>query len=1019
MAEEEKAENRQLVLKIARIFDEVRTSHATHVRRVKELVALRSSSPSAEDFCGAFCAALTPVFDFNRKTASAERVIKFVASFSCSRAGRDDSGDDFLESFLRFLLKAAAAANNTARFRACQIISEIIMRLPDDAEVGDEVWDEVIDLLKLCTRDKVSAVRSSSIRALARFVDVSENEDILDLFLENLELEQNGDVRKIIVLSMPPSAKTLPKIIDCTLDVAESVRKAAYAALASKFPLQSLSIKLRTTILQRGLADRSPAVAKECLKLMRDEWLKKCCNGDPVELLRYLDVETYESVGELVIVTLLREGLIDLKDSQTTEKILVSKGDSVEGKCRPEVIDAETALFWRMVTKHLFHEAHTKGTDAAMTMGAESEVYAAEALDSNCLLDRILPDSVSEYIELFNAHLAAGSGYRFVSRQLLLLGAMLDYSDTSNRKVASEFVEQLLHMGLDHETDENGNEVIVGDGFSLGGDREWSAAVAELTKKVHAAAGEFEEVVCTVVEELARPCRERTAGSNQWLHCLAVIALLLENVTSFRYMQGRAFDSSEILNSLLLPGIKQASVDVQRASIRCLGLFALLEKDPSESIINQLKLSFTKGAPGVTFMASKALLDLAAWHGPDKLDKATTNCYVSAASFDHEQFCDATEYSSVKLVDLLLGGLRRDWSPCVEAEENHSIRETLGEGLAKILILSRKFEECDTKMHHVILASLVSLYFSSESDKLHRLKQCLSVFFEIYTSLSSAHKESLSKSFVPAIRSLWPGLQHGNSSRSNVIISSMRKRAVQASLFMLQMMRAPLFSKDASSFDSGSGEEGLAIRIAVEVASYLRGKKTAAERSYLGSLCRVLVLLEFRVSEQNAVKLLRRILNPVHLTVAADRDVAKELRRMAERLRAVDRTPDEMLSVDQCRIILGNVGAGKLELSFDVDEEAASTEAPPHTPFLPPSIRSRRRAKDRRDEASSSSSSGEEELPIPATTPSVSSRSQRASKTVALSRITAAGPTTGIDEEEEEDDEDDPGTESDVTCEKE
>lgn len=148
-----------------------------------------------------------------------------------------------------------------------------------------------------------------------------------------------------------------------------------------------------------------------------------------------------------------------------------------------------------------------------------------------------------------------GPNYRFVSRQLLLLGAMLDFSDVSNRKVASEFVQALLHTPLDHELDENGNEVVIGDGFNLGGERNWAASVAELAKKVHAARGEFEEVVLTVVEELARPCRERTADCKQWLHCLALVALLLENTTSFRHMQGRAIDPAEILHSLLLPGV--------------------------------------------------------------------------------------------------------------------------------------------------------------------------------------------------------------------------------------------------------------------------------------------------------------------------------------------------------------------------------------------------------------------------------------------------------------------------------
>lgn len=49
-----------------------------------------------------------------------------------------------------------------------------------------------------------------------------------------------------------------------------------------------------------------------------------------------------------------------------------------------------------------------KGSDAAMAMGTESAVYAEEASDNNDLIDRILPASVSDYVELVKAHIAAG-----------------------------------------------------------------------------------------------------------------------------------------------------------------------------------------------------------------------------------------------------------------------------------------------------------------------------------------------------------------------------------------------------------------------------------------------------------------------------------------------------------------------------------------------------------------------------------------------------------------------------------
>lgn len=83
-------------------------------------------------------------------------------------------------------------------------------------------------------------------------------------------------------------------------------------------------------------------------------------------------------------------------------------------------------------------------------------------------------------------------------------------------------------------------------------------------------------------------------------------------------------------------------------------------------------------------------------------------------------------------------------------------------------------------------------------------------------------------------------------------------------------------------------------------------KKAAAEKSYVSALCRILVLFHFRSSEQGAIKLTRRLLNRVAETVAAEKDVVKELKRMAERLKVVDEHPDQDLSLDDANAILGN-----------------------------------------------------------------------------------------------------------------
>ena len=72
-------------------------------------------------------------------------------------------------------------------------------------------------------------------------------------------------------------------------------------------------------------------MTKECLKLLIDEWLVKCCDGDPIELLKYLDVETYESVGESVMEAVLKAGLVKVQEGQSICQFLVSNSNTTEG----------------------------------------------------------------------------------------------------------------------------------------------------------------------------------------------------------------------------------------------------------------------------------------------------------------------------------------------------------------------------------------------------------------------------------------------------------------------------------------------------------------------------------------------------------------------------------------------------------------------------------------------------------------------------------------------------------------
>lgn len=57
----------------------------------------------------------------------------------------------------------------------------------------------------------------------------------------------------------------------------------------------------------------------------------KCCGGDPVALLKYFDVETYESVGEAVMEAFLNDGVVRIQEGQSIREYISSENQS-EGK---------------------------------------------------------------------------------------------------------------------------------------------------------------------------------------------------------------------------------------------------------------------------------------------------------------------------------------------------------------------------------------------------------------------------------------------------------------------------------------------------------------------------------------------------------------------------------------------------------------------------------------------------------------------------------------------------------------
>ena len=144
-----------------------------------------------------------------------------------------------------------------------------------------------------------------------------------------------------------------------------------------------------------------------------------------------------------------------------------------------------------------------------------------------------------------------GIQYHFASRQLLVMGRYLDFSDATSRKVAGSFLQTILHLPAGHLD----NDVVIGDGVSLGGDKQWATAVAELSWKVHGTSQEFIKMTSDVVAELGKPCREGGASIMQWVNCLAATGFLLEHMESLHQLNGHSIEAHELFGGILLPAV--------------------------------------------------------------------------------------------------------------------------------------------------------------------------------------------------------------------------------------------------------------------------------------------------------------------------------------------------------------------------------------------------------------------------------------------------------------------------------
>ena len=227
-------------------------------------------------------------------------------------------------------------------------------------------------------------------------------------------------MRKVVLMNIAITRASIDPIISRTRDVALAVRKYAFEILALKVDIGMLKTEQRVQILDAGLNDRESTVRTECLKLLRN-WLQQR-NGDPVELLKCLNVSKYESVAVDTVRAILTNRNIDQKPLHS---IVDKLEESITSRTLKEPLTKELSLFWRVFVEEQIQVALENGyTD-------EPSVQSCTDLE------------ITQFCLLINQQIEVEAS-DFTVLQLLRLAKSLDLGDEAGRRMLSLLLSDLI-----------------------------------------------------------------------------------------------------------------------------------------------------------------------------------------------------------------------------------------------------------------------------------------------------------------------------------------------------------------------------------------------------------------------------------------------------------------------------------------------------------------------------------------------------------------------------------------------
>lgn len=224
-----------------------------------------------------------------KKEPTVEKVINFISDFLAS----SNSSELIFARCMTHLLERTTASDKTVRFRACQIISNVLANMPVEAEISDELWDSLISHLTPRLRDKNLNVRIWAVKAVERIQNPDDDKDfIMGELIRLMKSDPSPLIRISSLENIRITKRTLPFIIERLRDVKNEVRLCALKRLGKEVNYKYLNASFRNAITRSGLKDRDPAIRKATIDVI-SKWIAACDNRIP-SLLHLLQLQVYE-----------------------------------------------------------------------------------------------------------------------------------------------------------------------------------------------------------------------------------------------------------------------------------------------------------------------------------------------------------------------------------------------------------------------------------------------------------------------------------------------------------------------------------------------------------------------------------------------------------------------------------------------------------------------------------------------------------------------------------------------------